>query len=125
MTLVFQKETVRLEERVAPTVSIVVPCRNEKDHIETCPRSILAQELPPDVFELTVADGLSTNGTCDILKQLVEEDRRLRIVDIPGCISRLASTQPLARREAESLPAWMDTPNTPQITSASVWQCSK
>jgi len=76
-----------LEESVAPAVSVVVPCRNEKDHIETCVRSILAQELPPGGFEVIVADGISDDGTRDILKLLVEEDPRLRIVDNPGRIT--------------------------------------
>src|SRR3989442_6542031 len=72
-----------------PAVSIVVPCRNEKDHIEACVRSILAQEPPPRGFEIIVADGLSDDGTPDILKRLVKEDGRLRVVDNPG---RIVST---------------------------------
>ena len=32
-----------------PIVSIVVPCRNERDHIETALKSILAQEPPVEI----------------------------------------------------------------------------
>jgi succinoglycan biosynthesis protein ExoA len=71
---------------MSPAVSIVVPCRNEKDHIEACVRTILAQELPSESFEIIVADGMSVDGTRDILKQLAGGDRRLRIVDNPGRI---------------------------------------
>ena len=70
-----------------PTVSIVVPCRNEKDHIETCVRSILAQEPPPGGFEVMVADGMSDDGTRDILSRLVAEDARLRVIDNPSRIT--------------------------------------
>ena len=70
----------------APAVSIIVPCRNEKDHIESCLRSILAQEPPPGGFEIIVADGMSTDGTREILKQLSEEYPPLRIIDNPQCI---------------------------------------
>jgi succinoglycan biosynthesis protein ExoA len=69
---------------VTPTVSVVVPCHNEKDHIHACLRSILAQELSPEDFEIIVADGMSDDGTRDILKQLAAEDLRLRVIDNPG-----------------------------------------
>lgn len=65
------------------TVSVIVPCRNEKDDIETCVRSILAQVPPPEGFEVIVADGMSDDGTRDILNRLAHEDSRLRVVDNP------------------------------------------
>jgi succinoglycan biosynthesis protein ExoA len=69
-----------------PWVSIVIPCRNEKDHIETALRSIMAQKCPPGGFEIIVADGMSEDGTRSILTRLVEEHCRLRMVDNPGQI---------------------------------------
>jgi succinoglycan biosynthesis protein ExoA len=68
-------------------VSIIVPCRNEKDYIEDCVRSILAQEPPPGGFEVIVADGMSDDGTRNILDRIAEKDQRLRIVDNPGRIT--------------------------------------
>ena len=67
-----------------PTVSVVIPCRNEKDHIETCLRSILAQEPPPGGFEVIVVDGMSDDGARDILSRLAVADSRLRIIDNPN-----------------------------------------
>jgi glycosyltransferase involved in cell wall biosynthesis/SAM-dependent methyltransferase len=67
-------------------VSVIVPCRNEEDHIEDCVESILAQELPPESFEIIVADGMSDDRTRDILKQLAAAEPRLHIVDNPGQI---------------------------------------
>ena len=67
-------------------VSIVVPCRNERDQIEIALQSILAQESPPGGFEVIVADGMSDDGTRSILSKLAREDSRLRIVDNPGGI---------------------------------------
>ena len=69
-----------------PAVSIVVPCRNERDQIETTLQSILAQEPPPGGFEVIVADGMSDDGTRNILSKLAKENSRLRIVDNPGQI---------------------------------------
>jgi succinoglycan biosynthesis protein ExoA len=67
-----------------PILTAVVPCRNECRHIETCLRSILAQEPPGGSFEIIVADGMSDDGTREILQRLAQEDSRLRVVDNPG-----------------------------------------
>src|SRR5215470_13947942 len=69
-----------------PWVSIVIPCRNEKDHIEAALRSVMAQKCPPGGFEIIVADGMSEDGTRTILTRLAEEHCRLRMVDNPGRI---------------------------------------
>ena len=60
-----------------PTVSVIVPCRNEKDHIEISLRSILAQDPPPGGFEVIVADGMSDDGTREILMPSSREDSML------------------------------------------------
>src|SRR5215468_331221 len=72
-----------------PSVSLIVPCRNEKDDIEPCVRSLLAQDRPEESFEIIVADGLSNDGTRDILARLAAEYACLRLVDNPG---RIVST---------------------------------
>lgn len=72
-----------------PTVSVVVPCRNEKDYIEALVLSILAQEPPPGGFEVIVADGMSDDGSREILNRLAESETCLRIVDNP---QRIVST---------------------------------
>jgi glycosyltransferase involved in cell wall biosynthesis len=66
-----------------PSVSIVIPCRNEREHIEGCIRSVLRQESPPEGFEVIVADGMSSDGTREILERLAAEDPRLQIIDNP------------------------------------------
>jgi succinoglycan biosynthesis protein ExoA len=73
----------------SPAASIIVPCRNERGHIEACLRSILGQEPPPGGFEVLVADGMSNDGTREILSRLAAEDPRLKLIDNPG---RIVST---------------------------------
>jgi succinoglycan biosynthesis protein ExoA len=67
-----------------PTISVIVPCRNEKDHIESCVRSILAQKPPLGELEILVVDGLSEDGTRDILANIAKGDPSLRVLDNPS-----------------------------------------
>src|SRR5262244_2676614 len=69
-----------------PTVSLIVPCRNEKHYIEPCIRALLAQTLPAGSFEIIVADGLSDDGTREILARLAAAYACLHLVDNPGRI---------------------------------------
>jgi glycosyltransferase involved in cell wall biosynthesis len=70
----------------APAISVVIPCRNEKDHIEGVIRSVLEQEQPQGGYELILADGMSDDGTREILERMAEREPRLRIIDNPGQI---------------------------------------
>ena len=69
-----------------PDVSVIVPCHNELGYIEECIRSILIQIPPPGGFEIIVVDGMSVDGTRDILKKLAIEEARLRLIDNPAQI---------------------------------------
>ncbi len=70
-----------------PTVSIVVPCRNESGHVATCVAGLLALEAPKGGFEVVVADGNSDDGSRNILRDLAEKDARLKVIDNPGRIA--------------------------------------
>jgi succinoglycan biosynthesis protein ExoA len=70
----------------APSVSVVIPCRNEADHIENALRSVLGQQSDIVEFEVIVADGMSNDGTRSILNRLASEDGRLRVIDNPDRI---------------------------------------
>lgn len=71
-------------------ISAVIPCRNEREHIEACVRSILDQESPPGGLEIIVADGLSDDGTREILKRLASEHPEVRVVDNPRRVTPCA-----------------------------------
>lgn len=65
-------------------VTAVVLCRNEVDYIERCIRSIASFDKPDDVdCEILVVDGLSEDGTKDILAKLQMEFRQVRVVSNP------------------------------------------
>jgi len=73
-----------------PAVSVVVPCRNERAHIEDAVLSILAQRDVDGGFEVLVVDGKSDDGTRDVLNRLQEAHPQLRIVDNPERITAYA-----------------------------------
>jgi len=66
------------------SISIIVPCRNEKNHIEGCLNSILLQDCPAASFEVIAVDGMSHDGTRNILMKVAEGNPNLRVVDNPS-----------------------------------------
>jgi len=64
-------------------VSVVIPCRNESGDIERCLWSIFRQKIDPSNVEVIVADGMSDDGTRQILTRLTGEYGNLRVIDNP------------------------------------------
>lgn len=60
-------------------VLVVIPTYNEKDHIESCIRSLVG---PGDLnFAIIVCDGLSTDNTCEIVSTLRQTFPSLRLLE--------------------------------------------
>jgi glycosyltransferase involved in cell wall biosynthesis len=73
-----------------PSVSVVVPCRNEARYIAECLDSILACDYPEDRLEILVVDGMSDDGTRAILTEYAARQPRLRVLDNPRRITPVA-----------------------------------
>jgi succinoglycan biosynthesis protein ExoA len=67
-------------------VSIIVACRNEITHIRRFLDSLLAQDMEGISWEALLADGLSDDGTREILDEYNAKNSRLRILSNPGRI---------------------------------------
>ncbi|WP_341936718.1 glycosyltransferase family 2 protein [Marinimicrobium sp. C2-29] len=63
-----------------PLVTVLIPAFNEAAVIESTIRNKLAQNYPSDKLEIIVISDESDDGTDDIVKQLSEEDARIRLV---------------------------------------------
>lgn len=55
-----------------PGVSVIVPIRNEEKFIEDTLTSVCNQTFPKEDYEIIIADGLSTDGTLEIIKNVQE-----------------------------------------------------
>lgn len=64
----------------APSISIIVPARNEARNIQRCVEALLNQTYPN--FEVIIVDDRSTDGTAEILAEI--QSRKSRLVVVPG-----------------------------------------
>jgi cellulose synthase/poly-beta-1,6-N-acetylglucosamine synthase-like glycosyltransferase len=62
-------------------ISVAIPCRNEVKNIENCVRSILNSNYPN--IDVTVVDGMSDDGTREVLEKLSIEFSNVKMVDNP------------------------------------------
>jgi glycosyltransferase involved in cell wall biosynthesis len=76
----------------------MMPVRNEDLYIERSIAAVLAQDYPAGRMEVLVADGLSTDGTRERLRELERRHPNLRVLDNPGRI--VATGLNLALRRA-------------------------
>jgi glycosyltransferase involved in cell wall biosynthesis len=69
-------------------LTIIVACRNERGHIRQFLDSLLAQDMSGIAWEAILADGMSGDGTREIVREYVTRHPQLRIIDNPlGVVS--------------------------------------
>jgi len=64
-------------------VSVIIPCRNEKDYISRCLDSIAAQDFPKENLEVLVVDGFSEDKTREIVKKYAEKYPFIKLLNNP------------------------------------------
>src|SRR5262245_30897238 len=72
---------------VKPFVSVVIPCRNEARFIERSLDSVLQSDYPAGRIEIVVADGMSSDGTRELVARYATRDARVRLIDNPEKIT--------------------------------------
>jgi cellulose synthase/poly-beta-1,6-N-acetylglucosamine synthase-like glycosyltransferase len=71
-----------------PTVTIIVPARNEEANIASCLHSIYANDYPTDRFEVVVVDDLSEDNTAHIVQKWADEHPNLHLLSMPENATR-------------------------------------
>lgn len=69
-----------------PMISVLMPIRNEAFHIQHSLEAVLQQDYPPDRMEVLVADGMSSDGTREIVCGYQANHPNLMLIDNPGRI---------------------------------------
>ncbi|MGH6648936.1 glycosyltransferase family 2 protein [Aquabacterium sp.] len=83
-------------------VSVIVPCRHERDHIEAFCRSVAAQIVPEGwSLEVLIADGQSQDGTRERLAAWCQSDPRFAMLDNPGRIVSCGLNRCIERARGE------------------------
>ncbi len=68
-----------------PSVTIVMPVRNEARFIERSLGAVLNQDYPTDKLEIVIADGMSSDQTVTLIRRMTST-HRLQVVPNPGKI---------------------------------------
>lgn len=84
-----------------PTVSVIIPMRNEGAHIGPCLDSILGGDYPSSLLEILVVDGRSTDGSDDIVRRYAALYPRIRLIDNPRRTSAAAMNLGLSAAQHE------------------------
>lgn len=77
------------KDPAAPGVSVVIPCRNERERIGPCVASVLGNGYP-GALEVIVVDGMSTDGTRGVLGELQARHGAVRVVDNQSTLTPVA-----------------------------------
>lgn len=64
-------------------VSIIIPCYNEKEYIEKCLESILENDYPDRLSEVLIIDGMSDDGTREIINDFITQHKQVCLIDNP------------------------------------------
>jgi glycosyltransferase involved in cell wall biosynthesis len=82
-------------------VSVVIPVRNERAFIACCLDSVLANDYPAGRLEILAVDGMSDDGTRDILADYASRHPALRLLDNPARITPAALNRGIREARGE------------------------
>lgn len=77
-----RRQSSKSSEDDLPTVSIVIPARNEEHRIARCLESLSALDYPSDRLEIIVVDDRSTDRTAAVVATFVERIPMLRVLSL-------------------------------------------
>lgn len=61
-------------------ITAVLPVRNEVEFIRNTLLQLLQQDYPADRFEIVVVDGMSDDGTCEVIKEISRKHHNIRLM---------------------------------------------
>lgn len=82
-------------------VSVIIPCREEEKYIAQVLRSILANDYPKDHMEVLLVDGMSTDGTREIVAEFIRDYPFINLMDNPKLNAPVALNIGIARARGD------------------------
>src|SRR5437879_3416903 len=70
--------------------SVIVPCRNERHYISKSLEALIANDYPKHRFEILVIDGLSDDGTGEVLQKYASQYPFIRVLENPSRVTPIA-----------------------------------
>ena len=70
----------RSDRSLRPTVTIIVPARNEEESIRRCLDSMLHLTYPRHLLEIVVVDDRSTDNTSSIIQSIAQTNSHIKVV---------------------------------------------
>jgi glycosyltransferase involved in cell wall biosynthesis len=74
---------MRVSVAERPRVALIIPCRNEADFIATCLASVDGLDWPKEELEVFVCDGMSTDGTLDVVRAFASSHPYVHLLENP------------------------------------------
>jgi cellulose synthase/poly-beta-1,6-N-acetylglucosamine synthase-like glycosyltransferase len=90
-----KKATEKMEgasDNRLPFVSILIPVRNEEEHIKACLEAAFKQQYPAHLFEVIVIDDYSTDNTLSVAREV--NQRNLLVLDLQQYLGRPGEYSP-------------------------------
>ena len=67
-----------------PTVTVVIPMKDERDYIGKCLESVINQDYPKALTEILVVDGGSTDGSLEVVTDFMKHHANIKLLGGPG-----------------------------------------
>jgi len=81
---------VKIAKNNLPTVSVIIPMRNEEEYIAQCLQSVMDQEYPKDLMEVLVVDGMSDDSSNEIVAGFTSKYSFVRLLHNPKQVTASA-----------------------------------
>jgi succinoglycan biosynthesis protein ExoA len=62
-------------------ISVIIPCRNERSYIKRFIDSLIAQDYPTEYLEILIIDGMSCDGTIEILDDIKSKNKNIIVIN--------------------------------------------
>lgn len=84
-----------------PFVSLIIPTYNEEKYIQNCINSLLRNTYPSDLVEIIVVDGMSTDKTVTIVKEIASKHSNIIVIENPRKIAPVAMNLGIKRAKGD------------------------